>query len=104
MFMIICIVRLLLVKVNDGPRQCLLFDGLERGDTVVVGNLILCESQNSFGLAIANHFTLVTKYPQNKAAREALECFRNELPNVSIKIKKMLYYLLASFTRLQTKT
>lgn len=62
----------------DSPDRCSVFDHLARGQIVALSNLILCEPQSSFGFAIGNQFTLVTRYPKEKLLKEALAIFTQQ--------------------------
>lgn len=75
--------RLLLVKVSDSPERCSIIDNLERGQIVTVSNLILCEPQSTFGFAMGNQHTTVAKYPKNRLLMEALDVFKQQIPQVN---------------------
>lgn len=81
---IVDFIRLLLIRVCDSPDHCSVFDHLVRGQVVAISNLVLCESQNSFGFAIGNQHTLVTRYPKDKLLKEALDIFAKEPIEVNI--------------------
>lgn len=72
--------------MSDTPDHCSVFDHLTKGQIVTASNLILCEPQNSFGFAMGNQYTIVTRYPKDNALKEALERFTQQPIKVRIGI------------------
>lgn len=92
----ICFIRLLLVKVCDSPDHCSVFNHLAKGNVVALSNLILCEPQNSFGFAIGNQYTVVTRYPKDKLLKEALDIFTQQPIEVKL-LRCIIQYNLYIF-------
>lgn len=63
----------LLVKIVEGPNNCLLLNKVEENQLVAVCNLMLKESNHIYVIATASFQTIVTQYPQYNFLREKME-------------------------------
>ncbi|KAK4877391.1 hypothetical protein RN001_009897 [Aquatica leii] len=87
-----CIGNLLLVKVFEGSNTCCLFDNISRGQNLAFINIIYCEPRAGFAQGIANQFSVVTNFPQQKFLQEALSQLPTDkslLDDCDTKIKKL---------------
>ncbi|XP_018324732.1 uncharacterized protein LOC108736700 [Agrilus planipennis] len=80
--------KLLFIKVMEGPKLCCLFDGLNVGQNIAIWNLVTFGLQDKVAQAIANQYTLVSGHPQAPYLREALKKYSEEVTNVNDLVKE----------------
>ncbi|KAL3275887.1 hypothetical protein HHI36_020624 [Cryptolaemus montrouzieri] len=65
--------RLLLIRIDHGPRICSLLNRINEGEKVAVCNLVLRKNYEEYSLAMANFHSVITQNPQYVFLREELE-------------------------------
>lgn len=73
---------MLFIKIKDGPEVCSLLEGIVKGHTISVLNLIYCKPQKEFGQALANQYTLLSNSSKLLYIQEQLELLKMKLPEV----------------------